>query len=101
MCTVNTQHTARQDALFTIGLCLATIFGRKRPSSSELRTVLMYSRDSTQWDPSSITLNLSFNVVINWPANGWTRPKLAANYYLTIIIPSCVHTCCIMKVRDI
>ena len=80
---------------------MATFFGRKRPSSSELRTVLMYSRDSTQLDPTSITLNLSSNVVINWPADGHTRPKLAAKYYLTIIIPSCVHTCCIMKVRDI
>ena len=101
VCTVNTQHTARQDAIITIGLYLATRFGRKRPSSSELRTVLMYITDSTQWDPTSFALNLSFNVVINWPADGRTRPKLAAKYYLTVIISSCLHTCCIMKVSDI
>ena len=37
--TVNTQHTSRQDAIITIRLYLATCFGRKRPSSGQLRTI--------------------------------------------------------------
>jgi len=41
--TVNTQHTSRQDAIIKIRLYLATCFGRKRPSSGQLRTVLRYS----------------------------------------------------------
>ena len=40
LCTVNTQHTSRQDAIITIKLYLATCFGRKRPSSGKLRTIL-------------------------------------------------------------
>ena len=31
-CTVNIQHTLKQDAIITIRLYLATCFGRKRPS---------------------------------------------------------------------
>jgi len=31
LCTVNTQHTSRQDAIITISLHLATFFGRLRP----------------------------------------------------------------------
>ena len=37
LCTVNTQHTSRQDAIITIRLYLATCFGRKRPSSGQLK----------------------------------------------------------------
>jgi len=49
--TVNTQHTSRQDAIITSLLYLATCFGCKRPSSGQLRTTLIYSKNSTQWDP--------------------------------------------------
>ena len=56
--TVNTQHTSRQDAIITIRLYLATCFGRKRPSSGELRTILRYSKNSAQRDPISFTLKL-------------------------------------------
>ena len=58
LCTVNTQHTSRQDAIITIRLCLATCFGRDRPSSDQLRTILRYSKNSTQWDHISFTLEL-------------------------------------------
>ena len=51
LCTVNTQHTLRQDAIITVRFYLATCFGRKQPSSGQLRTVLRYSKNSTQWDP--------------------------------------------------
>jgi len=40
LCTVNTQHTSRQDAIITIRLYLATCFGRNRPSSGQQRTIL-------------------------------------------------------------
>jgi len=56
LCTVNTQHTSRQDAVITIRLYLATCFGRNRPSSGQLRTILRYSKNSTQWDPISFTI---------------------------------------------
>jgi len=56
LCTVNTQHTSRQDAVNTTRLYLATCFGRKRPSSGELRTILRYSKNITQWDRISFTL---------------------------------------------
>jgi len=56
--TVNTQQTSRQDAIMTIRLYLATCFGRNRPSSGQLRTILSYSKNSTQWDPISFTLKL-------------------------------------------
>jgi len=56
--TVNTQHTSRQDAIITIRLYLATCSGRKRLSSGQLRTILRYSKNSTQWDPISFTLKL-------------------------------------------
>ena len=42
LCTLNTQHTSRQDAIITIRLYLATYFGRKRPSLGQLRTILRY-----------------------------------------------------------
>jgi len=42
LCTVNTQHTSRQDAIITVRLYLATCFGRNRPSSGQLRTILRY-----------------------------------------------------------
>ena len=54
LCTVNTQHASRQDAIITVRLYLATCFGRKRPSSGQLRTILRYSKISTQWDPIMI-----------------------------------------------
>jgi len=56
--TVNTQHASRQDAIITIRLYLATCFDRNRPSSGQLRTILRYSKNSTQLDPISFTLNL-------------------------------------------
>jgi len=56
LCTVNTQHISRQDAIVTISLYLVTCFSRKRPTSGQLRTVLKYSKNSTQWDPISFTL---------------------------------------------
>ena len=37
LCTVNTQHTSRQEAIITIRLYLATCFGRKRPSSGQFK----------------------------------------------------------------
>ena len=58
LCTVNTQHASRQDAIITISLYLAKCFGRKRPSSGELKTILRYSKNTTQWDPISFTLKL-------------------------------------------
>jgi len=58
LCTVNTQHTSRQDAIITIRLYLATCFGRDRPSSGQVRTILKYSKNSTQWDPISFKLKL-------------------------------------------
>ena len=45
LCTVNTQHTSRQDAIITVRLYLATCFGRDRPSSGQLRTILRYSKN--------------------------------------------------------
>jgi len=51
LCTVNTQHTSRQDAIITIRLYLATCFGRKWPSSGKLKTILRYSKNSTHWAP--------------------------------------------------
>jgi hypothetical protein len=47
LCTVNTQHTSRQDAIITIRLYLATCFGRDRPSSGQPRKILWYSTNST------------------------------------------------------
>jgi hypothetical protein len=58
LCTVNKQHTSRQDAIITIRLYLATYFGRERPSSGQLRTILRYSKKSTEWDPISFSLKL-------------------------------------------
>ena len=52
------QHKSRQDAIIKIRLYLATCFGRNRPSSVQLRTILRYSKNSTQWDPISFTLKL-------------------------------------------
>jgi len=56
--TVNTQHTSRQDAIITFRFYLATRFGRKRPFPGQLRTILWYSKNSTQWDRISFTLKL-------------------------------------------
>jgi len=44
--TVNTQHTSRQDAIIAIKLYMDTYFGRKRPSSGQLRIILRYSKNS-------------------------------------------------------
>jgi len=59
LCTVNTQHASRQEAIIKIRLYLATCFGRNRPSSGQLRTILRYSKISTQWDTISFTLKLN------------------------------------------
>ena len=40
LCTINTQHTSKQDATVTIRLYLATCFGRDRSSSGQLRTAI-------------------------------------------------------------
>jgi len=49
----------KQDAIITIRWYFATCFGRDRPSSGQLRTtILRYSKNSTQWDPISFTVNL-------------------------------------------
>jgi len=40
LCTVNTQHTSKQDAAVTIRWYLATCFGRDRPSSGQLWTTI-------------------------------------------------------------
>ena len=34
---VSTQHTSRQDAIITIGLYLATCFGRNRPTKNNIK----------------------------------------------------------------
>jgi hypothetical protein len=39
ICTVNTQHTSKQDTIITIWLYLATCFGRDRQSSGHLSLV--------------------------------------------------------------
>ena len=59
LCTVNTQHTSRQDTIIKIRLYLSTSFGRNRPSSGQLRTILRYSKNSAQWDPISFTLKFN------------------------------------------
>jgi len=43
LCTVNTQHISRQDAIIAIRLYLATCFGLDRPTSGQLRTILRYN----------------------------------------------------------
>jgi len=56
--TVNTRQTPKRDAVITIRLYLATCFGRKRPSSGQLGTILRYSKNSIQLGPISSTLKL-------------------------------------------
>jgi hypothetical protein len=61
-------------------LQLGYILKQKRPSANKLRTVLravkiMNNKDSTQWDPISFTLKVGSNVLNNWLADDWTRPK--------------------------
>jgi len=58
LCTVNTQHASRQDEIITIRLYLATCFGRDRSSAGQLRTTVIYIKNSTRWDPNSFTLSL-------------------------------------------
>jgi len=68
LCTINMQHTSRQDAIIAISLYLATCFGHNQPSSGQLRTISRYSKNSAQWDPISFTLKLekvSFRFL--WP----------------------------------
>jgi len=67
---------------------LATCFGRKRPSSGQLRTILRYSKNSAQWDPISFTLKLD-------------RPKHVAKYNLIVIIASCLDVCCVLTAHNI
>ena len=123
----NTQHTSRKDAIITIRLHLATCFGRKRPSSGQLRTIVRYSKDSTQWDPISFTLKLNvnemglwtlklnanemgshwvlsllyLNIVLNRPEDGRLRPKHVAKCNLIVIIASCLDVCCVLTVHNI
>ena len=117
LCTVNTEHTSRQDAIITIRLYLATRFGRKRPSSGQLRTTLRYSKNSTQWNTISSTFYQVFNVnemgshwvlfllylniVLNWPEDGHLRPKHVAKYNLIVTITSCLDVCCVLTVHNI
>ena len=97
-CTVNTQHTLRQDAIITIRLYLATCFGRKRPSSGQLRTILRYSKNI--FIIVKIFL-LYLNIVLNWPEDGRLRPKHVATYNLIVIIASCLNVCCVLTVKNI
>jgi len=70
--TVNTQHTSRQDAIITIRLYLTTCFGRKRPSSGHLRTILRYSKNSTQWNPIEYYFYCKDKAV---PLQAWSGPE--------------------------
>jgi len=97
LCIVNTQHISRQDAIITVRLYLATFFGRKRSSSGQLRTILRYSKNSTQWDP----ILLYLNIVLNWPEDGRLRAKHAAKYNLIVIIASGLDVCCVLTVHNV
>jgi len=78
LCTVNTQHTSSQDAVIRIRLYLATCFGRNRPSSGQLRTILMYSKNITQWDPISL---LYVRVIWdNFLVRHWRLKKISAHF---------------------
>ena len=88
LCTVNTQYTSRQDAIITIRLYLATCFGRNWPSSGQLRTIIRYSKNSTQWGP------ISFK-------DGRLRPKHVAKYNLIVNTASCLDVCCVLTVHNI
>ena len=58
LCTVNTQHTTRQDPIITIRLYLATCFGRDRPSSGPPRTTLRYSKNQYSMGSHFVHINL-------------------------------------------
>ena len=97
-CTVNTQHTLRQDAIITIRLYVATCFGRKRPSSGQLRTILRYSKNIV----TVIKIFLLYlNIVLSWPEDGRLRPKHVATYNLIVIIAYCLNVCCVLTVQNI
>ena len=72
---------------------MATCFGRKRPSSGQLRKILRYSKNNNQWDPISFTLK--------WPEGGRLRPKNVAKYNLILIIASCLDVCCVLTIHNI
>ena len=97
LCTVNIQHTSRQDAIITIRLYLATCFGRKRPSSGPLRTILRYSNNNN----NNNNILLYLNSVHNGPEDGRLRPKHLAKYNLIVIIASCLDVCCVLTVNNI
>jgi len=94
LCTANTQHTSRQDAIITIRLYLATCFGRNRPSSGQLRTILRYSK-------SNILFLLYLNIVLSWPEGGRLWLKHVAKYNLIVIIASCLDACCVLMVHNV
>ena len=83
-CTVNSQHTSRQDAIITIRLYLATCFNCERPSSGQLRTILRY-----------------FNIVLSWHEVGRSRPKHVAKYNLIVIIASFLDICFLLTEHTI
>jgi hypothetical protein len=101
LCTVNTEHGAKQDEIITNGLYLAKFFSRKRPSAGNLRTVLMYSKNGIQWNPISFTLGLNFNVVFNWLADGRTRLNHVSKYNPIVIIASSLDIFCVLTARYI
>jgi len=74
--------TSRQDAIITIRLYLAKCFGRDRPSSGQLRTILRYNKNG-------------------WPEDCRSGPKHVAKYDLIVIIASCLDVCCVLTVHNI
>jgi len=65
---------------------MATCFGRKWPSSGQLRKNIKV---------------LYLNIVPNWPEDGRLRPKHVAKYNLIVIIVSCLDAYCVLTVRNI
>ena len=65
LCTVNTQHTSRQDAIIKIRLYLATCFSRKRPSSSQLRLCGVYLLYINYWIYRKCNLTVDSTINVN------------------------------------
>jgi len=86
LCTVNTQHTSRQDAIITIRLYLATCFGRKRPSSGQLR--INWPEDGRLCLKHVAKYNLIVNLMFVWPGilhmKWFVRPTWCNNHDLLI-----------------
>jgi hypothetical protein len=63
--TVNKQHTSRQDAIIKIRLYLATCFGRKRLSSSQLRMCGVYLLYINYWIYRKCNLTVDSTINVN------------------------------------